>query len=214
MGQPTGARLAIHWKDLIDHFECIDGRLLVMSTDNASSISWMTHELQSTLKASGIKWPALRNRIPCMAHIIQLASGAFMSSLGVKGPTKSCEAQECNQQFGENESIDIGKSQGVRKEGNAQINTVSAVSSGLGTIIEKVFISRYFESAETDLHVAQNAYCIDYADAWLSKLVQCLSNSQNLHQGTTCYECNDMLELDTGVAWVSLLIRRIHLRVA
>jgi hypothetical protein len=29
-----------------------------------------------------------------MAHIIQLVLGAFMSGLGVKGRTKSCEAQE------------------------------------------------------------------------------------------------------------------------
>jgi len=46
-----------------------------------------------------------------MAHIIQLASGAFMSSLGVKGRTKSWEAHERDPQFGEDESVDIGKSQ-------------------------------------------------------------------------------------------------------
>jgi len=42
----------------------------------------MPRELQSTLEASGIKLLALRNHIPCMAHIIQLGFGAFMSSLG------------------------------------------------------------------------------------------------------------------------------------
>ena len=42
-----------------------------------------------------------------MAHVIQLALGAFMSSPGVKGLTKSWEAHERDQQFGENESIDI-----------------------------------------------------------------------------------------------------------
>jgi hypothetical protein len=46
-----------------------------------------------------------------MARVIQLAFGAFMSSLGVKGSTKSWEAHEHDQQYGENESIDIGKSQ-------------------------------------------------------------------------------------------------------
>jgi len=70
----------------------------------------MTRELQSILEASGIEWAALQNNIPCVAHDIQLASGAFMSSLGVKGPTKSWEALVHDQQFGENESIDIGKS--------------------------------------------------------------------------------------------------------
>jgi hypothetical protein len=76
-----------------------------------------------------------------MAHVIQLALGAFMSSLGVKGRTKSLKAHERDQQFGENESIDIGKSQRLRKEGNARINKVSAIRSGLAKIIEKVRIS-------------------------------------------------------------------------
>jgi len=73
-----------------------------------------------------------------MAHVIQLASGAFMSSLGVKGRTKSWEAHERHQQFGEHESIDIGKSQRLQKEGNARINKVLAMRPGLAKIIEKV----------------------------------------------------------------------------
>jgi len=101
----------------------------------------MTRELQSTLKSSGIEWLALRNHIPCIAHVIQLALGAFMSSLGVNGHTKPWEAHERDQQFGENESMDIGKSQRLRKEGNARINKVSAMKPGLAKIIEKVRIS-------------------------------------------------------------------------
>jgi hypothetical protein len=76
-----------------------------------------------------------------MAHIIHIALGAFMSSLGVKGRTKSWEAHERDQQFGENESIDIGKSRRLRKEVNARINKVSAMQPGLAKIIEKVRIS-------------------------------------------------------------------------
>jgi hypothetical protein len=124
-----------------DRLELIDGRLLGITTDNASSNYSMTRELQSTLEASGISWPALRNHIPCMAHVIQLALGAFMSSLVVKGCTKSWEAHEWDQQFGENRSIDIGKSQRHRKEGNARINQVSAMKPGLAMIIEKPRIS-------------------------------------------------------------------------
>jgi len=90
----------------------------------------MTCELQSTLEDSAIEWPALRNHIPCLAHVIQLALGAFMSSLSVKGRTKSWEAHERNQQFGENESTDIGESQTPREEGNARINKVSAMKPG------------------------------------------------------------------------------------
>jgi hypothetical protein len=89
----------------------------------------MTHELQSTLVASGIEWPALRNHIPCIVHVIQLALGAFMSSLSVKGRTKSGEAHQCDQQFGENESIDMWNSHRLRKEGNTRINKVSAMKT-------------------------------------------------------------------------------------
>jgi len=64
-----------------------------------------------------------------------------MSSLGVKGRTKYWEADERDHQFGQNESIDIGKSQRLRKEGNARINKVSAMRPGLAKIIEKVRIS-------------------------------------------------------------------------
>ena len=101
----------------------------------------MTRELESTLDASGNQWPALRDHTTCMAHVIQLALGAFMRSHGVNGCTKSWEAHERDQQFGENESIDIGKSQRLRKEGNARINKVSAMRPGLAKISEKVRIS-------------------------------------------------------------------------
>jgi len=126
---------------VLDRSELTDGHLLVITTDDASSNYSMTRELQSTLEASGIEWPALRDHIPCMAHVIQLALGAFMSSLGVKGRTKSWEAHERDQQFGENESIDIGKSQRRRKEGNTRINQVSAMRPDLAKIIENVRIS-------------------------------------------------------------------------
>jgi len=100
---------------VLDRFKLTDGCFLGITTDNASSNYLTTRELHSTLEASGLEWPAFRNHIPCMAHIIQLALGAFMSSLGVKGRIKSWEAHECDQQFGENESMDIGKSQRLRK---------------------------------------------------------------------------------------------------
>ena len=103
-------------------------RVLADATDNLFSNCLMTRKLQSTFEASRSVWTAFRNDITWMAHIIQLALGAFMSSLGVKGRTKSWEAHEHDQQFGENESIDIGKSQRLRKEGNARINTGSAMT--------------------------------------------------------------------------------------
>jgi len=80
-----------------------------------------------------------------MAHVIHLALGAFMSSLGVKGPTKSWEIHQRDHQFGENESTDIAKNQRVRKESNARTNKVWAMRSGLAMIIEKVQNSRHCE---------------------------------------------------------------------
>jgi len=90
-----------------------------------------------------------------------------MRSLSANGSTKSWEAHESDQQFRENESIDIGKCQRLQQEGNARINKVSAMRSSLGKIIEKVSISKYCESPETDLQIAENACCIDYSDTWL-----------------------------------------------
>jgi len=174
----------------------------------------MTHELQSTLEDSGIEWPALRNHRPCMGQVIQLALGALMSSLGEKGRTKSWEAHECDQQFGENESIDGGKSQGLRKEGNAEINKVSAMKPGLTKIIEKVRISWYFESPEADLHIADNACCINYANTCSPKRVHWLSKSQSPHCSTSDYGCEDTLEIYTGVAWARLPFMGIHMWVA
>ena len=158
-------------KDVLDHFELTDGTFLGIRTDNASSNCSMTRKLQSTLEPSGIEGPALRDHIPCMAYVIQLAFGAFMSSLGVKGHTKSWEAHERDQQFEENESVDIGNSQRLGKEGTARINGVLAMKPGLAKIIEKGCISKYFETAETDLRIAENACCIDYANTWSSKRV-------------------------------------------
>jgi len=63
-----------------------------------------------------------------------------------------------------NESIDIEHSQRLHEEGNARINKVLAMRPGLAKIIVKVRISRNFESPETDLQIAANACCIDYAD--------------------------------------------------
>jgi hypothetical protein len=81
---------------MLDRFELTEGHFVGITTDTASTNYSMIRELQSTIEASGIEWPALRNHISCMAHDIQLAAGAFMSSLGVEGRMKSGEALECD----------------------------------------------------------------------------------------------------------------------
>jgi len=199
---------------MLDRCELTDCRLLGITTDNDSSIYSITRELQSTFEASGIEWPALTNHIPRMAHVIQLALGTLVSSLGVKGRTKSSEAHERDQQFGEYESIDIGKSQRLRKEGNSRINKVSAMGPGFAKIVEKVRISWYFESPEADLHIAENACCINYTDTCPPKRVHWLSQSQSPYCSTSDYGCEDTLEFYSGVAAARLPIPGIHPRVA
>jgi len=153
-GQHTGAHDARHLKEVLHCFELTHSRLLGITTDNSSSNYSTIREFQSTLKASGMEWPALRNHIACMAHVIQLASGAFITILHVQGPMASWKAHEHIQQFGKNESRDSGKSHRLRKAGKPRINKASAMRPDLAKIIQKVRISRYFESAETDLHIA------------------------------------------------------------
>jgi len=174
----------------------------------------MTRELQSTLEVAVTWWPAMRNHIPCMAHIIQLALGAFMTNLRVRCRTKSWEARERDQQFGEHERTESGKSQRLWKEGNVRINKVSAVQPGLAKINEKICISRHFERPETDLHIAENACWIYYADTWSSKQVHWLSHSQSTNCSTTYDGCENTVEFHTGVGWASIPSMKIPPRVA
>ena len=137
-----------------------------------------------------------------------------MSSLGVKGCTKSWEAHERDQQFGENECTHIGKSQRLQKEGNARIDKVSAMKSGLAKIIEKVCISRYSENSETDHHITANGSWVNYDNTWSSKRVHWMSKSQSMNCSPSYYGCENTVEFETAVAWVSLSITRIHPWVA
>jgi len=146
--------------------------------------------MPSTLDAFCILCPAMRNYMRCMAQVTQLPLGAFMHSLAVKGLTKSGEALQCNDQFAENETADIGKSQRLWIEGNARINKVSAMQAGLAKTIEKVPISRHCEWPETDIHIAEIACCIDYVDSWSSKQVHWLSKSHSTDRVWTIMDMN------------------------
>jgi len=183
-------------------------------TDCASSNYSMTGEPQWTLEASGIEGAAMMNHIPCLAHGIQLALSAFMSSLTVKGRAKSWESHEHDPQFWENESTVIGKSQRLRKEGNARMNKVSAMMPDVTKIIEKVCNRRHFERPETEPHIAENACCIDYPDTLSLKRLHWLSKSQSTNHRTMYYGSEDTVQFDTAVVWASLLNTRIHPRVA
>ena len=138
-GSHCGERLAEYLKDVLGRFALNDGRLLAITTDNASSNYSMTRELQGMLQDSGVEWSAAKNHIPCMAHIIQLCLGAFMSSLGVKGREKSWEAYERDQQFQDTDKTSAqGVKERMKQHGNARIAKVVAMRPGLPKIIEKV----------------------------------------------------------------------------
>jgi hypothetical protein len=91
---------------------------------------------------------------------------------------------------------------------------VLAVRLGLAKIIGKVRISWYFQSPETDLHIARNACSIDYADTWSSKRGYWLSKSENLHCATSDDGCEDPLKLNTGVTPADQPLTGIHTWVA
>lgn len=77
------------------------------------------------------------------------------------------QSRDCDQQFVKDCSLDIGKSQRLRNEGNGRIHNVPARSSGLAKTIENVRISRHFEIRKADLPNIVNACSIDYADICL-----------------------------------------------
>jgi len=110
--------------------------------------------------------------------------------------------------------MDIGKSQRFQNEGNATITKVSAMRPGLAKVIEKVCNSRNYEIPKTDLHIVENACCIDQTDTWLLKRVDWPSLRQSMNRSTYYYAWENLLELDSGVTWVSLLISTICQQVA
>jgi len=166
------------------------------------------------VEVSGIDWPAMTMYVLCMAHVIQLALGASMSSRSVKSCTKSWEAHERDQQFGDDESTDIGKSQRLPKEGNARFNKVLAMRPGLAKIVQKVGISRHLGRPETYHHIADIPCCIDYSDTLSSKRHHWLSNSQSTNHSTTYDGYENMMGFDTRGAWACLLIMRSHPKLA
>jgi hypothetical protein len=66
-----------------------------------------------------------------MAYNIQAFLNASMSPLGIQSCTTTWDAYEHNQQFGENQTMHIGKSHRVQKDGKDRINIMSAMRSGL-----------------------------------------------------------------------------------
>jgi hypothetical protein len=75
IGEHQGAMVAEHLKDVLHRFELTHYHLVAVTNYNDFPNYSKSHLLQSTLGASGLALPGLRNQIPCMAHDIQLAVG-------------------------------------------------------------------------------------------------------------------------------------------
>jgi len=174
----------------------------------------MTQELLSTLEATRIECPPLRHYMPGIMYVIQIALGGFVICLSVTDRTMSWEAHEHDQQFGENETTDIGKCQRLQKERNARMNKGLAMRPGVSKVILKVQISRYFDSPETDLEMAANACCVDVSDTWSSKLVHWAWTTTSQKCTTTYDRCEHIPEFHCGVTLTNLPIVTFHPKVA
>jgi hypothetical protein len=92
----------MYMMEVEDQFGLTDGHVRRIMMGNASSNSLISWKLQSTLDASCILWPPMRNHIPCRTHVMQLALSALMGCIGGQVRTKSGEAHKRNHQFGGN----------------------------------------------------------------------------------------------------------------
>ena len=130
-GDHTGLKLSEHLHSVMDRFNLNNGRVLGITTDNASSNYSMVKELQASLKAMEVEWSAAQNHIPCMAHVIQLALSAFIQSLGVKGRSKSWEDGVCD-------SLMEDRKGKKAKAGSVRVKKIVDMPAGFFKIIEKV----------------------------------------------------------------------------
>jgi hypothetical protein len=87
---------------------------------------------------------------------------------------------------------------------------VWAMRPGLAKIIQKVYISWYFESPEADFDITENTCCVNYFDTWSPKRVHSLSKGESLHCSTPDSGCEDTSELLSRVAWERLPLMGIH----
>ena len=82
-GPHTGVNMARIINEVLTEYD-IQDRILGFTTDSASNNKTLLHAQNSEWSSQSIEWSQLENHIPCMAHIIQLILGAFMSSIKVK----------------------------------------------------------------------------------------------------------------------------------
>ena len=62
----------------------IQDRILCFTTNSASNNRTLTEVLNNAWSLQSVEWCQLENHIPCMAHVVQLILGAFMSTITMK----------------------------------------------------------------------------------------------------------------------------------
>jgi len=82
-GSHTGANKAGIINDVLARYG-IQDRILGFTTNSASNNRTLTEALNNAWSLLSVEWCQLENHIPCMAHVVQLILGAFMSSIQVK----------------------------------------------------------------------------------------------------------------------------------
>jgi len=78
-----GANMAGIINDVLARYG-IQDRILGFTTDSASNNRTLTEALNNAWSLLLVEWCQLENHIPCMAHVVQLILGPFMSSIKVK----------------------------------------------------------------------------------------------------------------------------------
>ena len=124
-GQHSGANIAHVLMEVLIRYEIDDGRLLGITTDNASSNYVTSACLQNALEIVGVTWPAANNHMPCIAHVIQLSLGAFMKELKITGRESYYQEEERDQ---------LKKD----KKGRSRIERFNDMPRGFKKIVEKV----------------------------------------------------------------------------
>ena len=82
-----GSHMGANMAQIINNFLArygIQDRIVGFTTDSAGNNGTLTEALNNAWSLLSVEWCPLENHIPCMAHVVQLILGAFMSSVKMK----------------------------------------------------------------------------------------------------------------------------------
>jgi len=82
-GSHTRAKMAGIINDVLARYGIPD-RILGFTRDSASNNRTLTEALNNAWSLQSLEWCQLENPIPCLAHVVQLILGAFVTSIKVK----------------------------------------------------------------------------------------------------------------------------------